>query len=193
MQSVGTYRAEDSCFIKYHPSNSDSNDNDRPNDQGVEPQTLDVEKGGVDPSVAASSGPNNINTTGIFTPPPIPGSDNSTLHNEDEDDKDDFPEGGLRAWSVVFGSFCGSFSVFGIINSTAILLEYFQQHQLQAYSPSQIGWIFGLSLFLTFFCGAPIGPIFDAYGPRVLVFCGSILLVASMFLLGLCTRTSPYF
>jgi hypothetical protein len=113
-------------------------------------------------------------------------ADDSTLPAYD--DKDDFPEGGLKAWLVVCGSFCGSFAVFGIINSTAILLEYFSSHQLKDYSPSQIGWIFGLSLFLTFFCGAPIGPIFDAYGPRTLILAGSILLVASMFLLGLCTR-----
>lgn len=104
------------------------------------------------------------------------------------DDKDDFPEGGLKAWLVVCGSFCGSFAVFGIINSTAILLEYFSSHQLKDYNPSQIGWIFGLSLFLTFFCGAPIGPIFDAYGPQALMLAGSVLLIASMFLLGLCTR-----
>lgn len=118
-----------------------------------------------------------------------PESDESNVTGYD--DKDDFPEGGLKGWTVVLGSFCGSFSVFGIINSTAILLEYFSAHQLKEYSPSQIGWIFGLSLFLTFFCGAPIGPIFDAYGPRALIFAGSILLVASMFLLGLCTRKSP--
>ena len=104
------------------------------------------------------------------------------------DGKDDFPEGGLKGWAVVVGSFCGSLSVFGIINSTAILLEYFSAHQLKDYTSSQIGWIFGLSLFLTFFCGAPIGPIFDAYGPRVSVFSGSILLITSMFLLGLCSR-----
>lgn len=115
-----------------------------------------------------------------------PESDDSNL--PDYDDKDNFPEGGLKGWTVVLGSFCGSFSVFGIINSTAILLEYFSAHQLKDYNASQIGWIFGLSLFLTFFCGAPIGPIFDAYGPRALIFSGSILLVASMFLLGLCTR-----
>jgi MFS family permease len=48
-------------------------------------------------------------------------------------------------------------------------------------------------VFLTFFCGAPIGPIFDAYGPRVLMLCGSVLLVASMFLLGLCTQYWHFF
>ncbi|MCJ1228915.1 hypothetical protein MMC12_005579 [Toensbergia leucococca] len=104
-----------------------------------------------------------------------------------DDEKPDFPEGGLRAWSVVAGSFCGLFAVFGIINSTAVFQEYFSKNQLSDYSPSQVGWIFSLSLFLTFFCGLPVGPIFDAHGPRLLTFCGSILLVASMMLLGLCT------
>lgn len=104
------------------------------------------------------------------------------------DEKDDFPEGGLRGWSVVVGSFCGSFSVFGIINSTGIFQEYFSTHQLKSHSPSQIGWIWSLSLFLTFFCGVLIGPVFDSKGPRVLVLGGSILLTTSMMLLGLCTK-----
>lgn len=179
MHRAGTHSAEDSCSIKYHPQNDGIDD----------PKTRDVEKGDVagDESPAAVAETQNSSSPsgekGIFNPE----SDNVTLTGLD--DKDDFPEGGLKGWSVVVGSFCGSFSVFGIINSTAVLLQYFQEHQLKDYSPSQIGWIFGLSLFLTFFCGAPIGPIFDAYGPRDLIFCGSILLVASMFLLGLCTRT----
>lgn len=116
-----------------------------------------------------------------------PESDDSKLTSHDEKD---FPEGGLQGWTVVIGSFCGCFSVFGIINSQAVLLEYFSAHQLKEYTPSQIGWIFGLSLFLTFLCGAPIGPIFDSYGPRALIFTGSMFIVASAFLLGLCTRKS---
>ena len=102
--------------------------------------------------------------------------------------KDDFPEGGVQAWSVVIGSFCGLFAVFGIINSTAVFQEYFSTHQLSQYSPGQIGWIFSLQLFLTFFGGGLIGPIFDARGPRLLIICGSVFLVASMVLLGFCTR-----
>lgn len=68
------------------------------------------------------------------------------------DDKDDFPEGGWKSWSVVLGAWCGCFSVFGLINSTAVLLDYFKEHQLRDYNESQLGWIFGLALFLTFFC-----------------------------------------
>jgi hypothetical protein len=187
MQNCGTYSAEDSCFIKYQAQD----------DGDVVPRGNDVEKVQIkieDSPIAGRSAnetnnPSSLNEKGIFQNAPRQDSDTSSLAPSlAHDDKDDFPEGGLKGWSVVIGSFCGSFSVFGIINSTAILLEYFSSHQLKDYTPSQIGWIFGLSLFLTFFCGAPIGPIFDAYGPRALIFCGSILLIASMFLLGLCTR-----
>jgi hypothetical protein len=184
MLRVGTYSAEDSCFIKYHSQD----------DAVLSVESYDVERAAINhpggpaagPPVVETIKPSPLKEEGLFEESHGSGSVDSTLtHNEDEDD---FPEGGLKAWSVVVGSFCGSFSVFGIINSTAILLEYFSANQLKDYNPSQIGWIFGLSLFLTFFCGAPIGPIFDAYGPRALIFAGSVLLVASMFLLGLCTR-----
>jgi hypothetical protein len=190
MQRVVACGAEACCLNKIR---NNGNDN-----VSVNTPDCDVEKASIKPSdspvtkesVIETGNPSNQNGNGIFEQNRASDSDASTLAADEE--KDDFPEGGLRGWSVVVGSFCGSFSVFGIINSTAILLEYFSTHQLKDYTPSQIGWIFGLSLFLTFFCGAPIGPIFDAYGPRVLVFCGSVLLVASMFLLGLCTRKCPY-
>lgn len=54
------------------------------------------------------------------------------------------------------------------------------------YDESTIGWIFSVYTFLSFFCGIQIGPIFDAYGPRLLVLAGNILLIASMLLLGVC-------
>jgi hypothetical protein len=99
----------------------------------------------------------------------------------------DYPEGGLKAWSVVIGSFCAMFSIFGIINTTAVFQEYLSTHQLKNYSPGEIGWIFSVSLFLTFFGGAFVGPVFDALGPRALVLAGSICLLLSAFLLGVCT------
>lgn len=181
-----SHYAEDSC-LKDH-SNSTHPHTHVPSDP-----PRDVEKTGIDSLDRPTPGSPVVETSQLSSNEAdgpqdlkIPDSDSATLTNEE--DIDSFPEGGLKGWSVVVGSFCGSFSVFGIINSTAVLLDYFSANQLKDYDPSQIGWIFGLSLFLTFFCGAPIGPIFDAYGPRALIFSGSILLVASMFLLGLCTR-----
>ena len=51
------------------------------------------------------------------------------------------------------------------------------------YGESSIGWIFSVYIFLTFFCGVQIGPVFDARGPRLLVLLGSILMMASLMLI----------
>lgn len=98
-----------------------------------------------------------------------------------------FPEGGLAGWLAVAGSFCAMLSVFGLINSSAVFESYFSQHQLQDYSSSQIGWIFSLYLFVVFFVGIQVGPVFDRHGPRWLVPIGSLFMVLSLMLLGFCT------
>lgn len=105
---------------------------------------------------------------------------------EGGDDEDDFPEGGLESWLVVVGSFCSMMSVYGIINIAAVFESYFSSNQLAGYSSSTVGWIFSVYLFIVFFAGIQVGPIFDRYGPRLLVLVGSLLVVASQMLLGLC-------
>lgn len=107
--------------------------------------------------------------------------------SDSSDDDEDFPEGGLRAWLVVFGSFCTMFMVFGIVNSTGAFQDYFSSNQLRDYSSGQIGWIFSLNLFLVFLCGIYTGKIFDVHGPKVLLAVGSLALVFSMMLLSFCT------
>ncbi|KAK4171780.1 major facilitator superfamily domain-containing protein [Triangularia setosa] len=81
----------------------------------------------------------------------------------------DFPEGGVQGWLVVFGSFCAMLSLYGLINSAAVFESYFSTNQLKDNSPSEIGWIFSLYLFIVFFVGVQVGPIFDRYGSRVIV------------------------
>jgi len=103
----------------------------------------------------------------------------------DGDVSESFPEGGLKAWLVVLGSFCAMFSIYGLINTSAVFEAYFKANQLQQYSHSQIGWIFSLYLFLVFFVGIQVGPMFDRFGPRVLVAVGSLLIVISLMLLSL--------
>lgn len=101
-----------------------------------------------------------------------------------------FPEGGLAGWLAVFASFCAMLSIFGLINSSAVFESYFSTHQLRDYTSSQIGWIFSLYLFMVFFVGIHIGPIFDRHGPRWLVLCGNLFMVLSLMLLGFCTGES---
>ncbi|KAF2853611.1 MFS monocarboxylate transporter-like protein [Plenodomus tracheiphilus IPT5] len=114
----------------------------------------------------------------------------ATSHNDDEVT---YPEGGLGAWSVVLGSFLGLVAALGMMNTVGIYHAYIAEHFLQDYSESTISWIFSMYVFLSFFCGLQIGPIFDAHGPRFLVLTGSILLCASNLLLGLCTKYWQFF
>ncbi len=112
----------------------------------------------------------------------------STVPNEANGEDDTYPEGGLRAYSVVLGSFCGMTASFGILNSVGTFQAYLSTNQLKNETPPAIGWIFSLYAFLTFFCGVQIGPIFDAKGPRWLVFPGSVCIFAG--LMGVAESTS---
>lgn len=75
----------------------------------------------------------------------------------------------------------------GITNSIAPFQQYIGQNQLSNHPESDVGLIFSLNLFLTFFGSILIGSIFDAIGPRLLVLAGSVCIVASLILLGECT------
>uniref|UniRef100_L2FSF2 MFS monocarboxylate n=1 Tax=Colletotrichum fructicola (strain Nara gc5) TaxID=1213859 RepID=L2FSF2_COLFN len=99
-----------------------------------------------------------------------------------------YPEGGLRAWSVVLGSWFASFSALGISNTIATLHAYVGTHQLAGYSEGTIGWIFSTYMFLVFFCGIYVGPLFDKYGPKWLILAGTIGVVAAQMLLSFSTK-----
>jgi hypothetical protein len=114
----------------------------------------------------------------------------STNNHEDDSgsSRNPFPEGGVKGWLVVGGAWCAMSSIYGLINSSAVFESYFKNNQLQEYSHSEIGWIFSLYLFLVFFVGVQVGPIFDRHGPRVLVAAGCLCIVASLMLLSVSTR-----
>ncbi|GAB7322448.1 hypothetical protein MBLNU13_g03389t1 [Cladosporium sp. NU13] len=107
-----------------------------------------------------------------------------------EPDKEDieYPEGGLRAWLVVFGSFCGMTAGFGYMNTIGIFHAYLGNHQLAQYGEQAIGWVFSVYVFLSFFCGVQIGPVFDAHGPRWILAIGTVCLLLSAFLMAECTE-----
>ncbi|KAI9733632.1 MAG: hypothetical protein M1834_003234 [Cirrosporium novae-zelandiae] len=103
-------------------------------------------------------------------------------------DGNTYPEGGPQAWLVVFGAFCALTSSFGILNILGTFQAYLSENQLRNYDEGKIGWISGVFSFLTFVASFPLGPVFDKYGPRWLIFIGSILLILSVMLLGVFTK-----
>ncbi|KAG9229932.1 MFS monocarboxylate transporter [Amylocarpus encephaloides] len=97
-----------------------------------------------------------------------------------------FPEGGTRAWLVIFGSFSIICGTFGLISSVGLFQSYWQTHQLAHYTSRDVGWIAAVNVFLNLFLGVQIGPLFDRYGPRYLVLIGSVVYVASLLILAQC-------
>ena len=95
------------------------------------------------------------------------------------------PDGGVKSWLTVFGAWCSYFSSFGWVSSVGVFQTYYEQDQLHAYSPSQIAWIPSVQVFIMQFAGLTFGSIFDSFGPRPLLFGGSLLHVLGLMMLSL--------
>ncbi|KAF7563454.1 hypothetical protein G7046_g698 [Stylonectria norvegica] len=122
--------------------------------------------------------------------------DPSTLEKAGVDDEappafnphTDAPDGGLVAWLVVLGAWCTSFCSFGWINSIGAFQEYYQRDLLSNYSASTISWIPSLQIFFMMAMGPIIGVLTDKYGPRWLLFGGSLLHVFGLMMTSLATQ-----
>lgn len=98
----------------------------------------------------------------------------------------EFPEGGLKAYSVVFGSFMGLIPVFGLINSMGAIESYLSKNQLASVKSSTVSWIFSIYLSISFFSCIFAGGYFDRNGSKNLIFFGTILYVGGLFALADC-------
>ncbi|KDQ19991.1 hypothetical protein BOTBODRAFT_142625 [Botryobasidium botryosum FD-172 SS1] len=97
-----------------------------------------------------------------------------------------FPDGGLRAWLVVTGAVCVSFSTFGFVNAWGVFQTYYQETLLKDQSPSTIAWIGSLQYSLVFFPGLITGRLFDIGHLRLITVPASILHVIAVFLTAEC-------
>ncbi|KAG7291654.1 hypothetical protein NEMBOFW57_001673 [Staphylotrichum longicolle] len=106
-------------------------------------------------------------------------SDATLLHGEIDEQ---FPEGGIRAWLVVFGCWLALFASLGLMNSLATFKTYVATNQSIHLGPSIVGGaIFGYAS-LSFLLGVYAGPLFDKYGPRWLLLASTAFMVASLLL-----------
>jgi hypothetical protein len=91
-----------------------------------------------------------------------------------------YPEGGHEGCLCVLRSFTGLVAALGMMNFLGVYHGYLTEHQPRDYSETTVSWIFSMDIFLSFFCGLQIGPVFDAHGPKLLVLFGSILICLLM-------------
>ncbi|KDQ13187.1 hypothetical protein BOTBODRAFT_160801 [Botryobasidium botryosum FD-172 SS1] len=98
----------------------------------------------------------------------------------------DFPDGGLRAWLVVAGALCLSFSTFGFVNAWGVFQTYYQETLLKDESPSTIAWIGSLQYSLVFFPGLLTGRLFDLGYLRLMIGPASVLHIVAVFLTAEC-------
>ncbi|KAL7811173.1 major facilitator superfamily domain-containing protein [Trichoderma aethiopicum] len=104
-----------------------------------------------------------------------------------------YPDGGLQAWLVVLGSWACMITSMGLLNTMAVLQARLSENELKHLPESTIGWILSSYAFFLYFCGAQVGPIFDAYDVKYLVIPGNIGIVISMMLIGLCKEFYQFF
>jgi MFS family permease len=125
----------------------------------------------------------------------------------------DFPDGGLEAWLVVFGGWCALFCTFGLVNCVGVFQEYYLSNSLSEYKLETVSWItssqvffmvfcgtivsgffplilasFNLVVWLTHFCSRQFGRIYDNYGPKWLLWGGTLAYVFGLMMVSLSNK-----
>ncbi|KAE8386866.1 hypothetical protein ETB97_001884 [Aspergillus alliaceus] len=95
------------------------------------------------------------------------------------------PDGGVMAWTVVLGAFCGLFVSFGWINCIGVFLDYYKSHQLSDLPTSTVTWITSLEIFMMFFGGPIVGIFFDNFGPRWILIAGTFFHVFGLMMVSI--------
>ncbi|TDZ67832.1 MFS transporter asaE [Colletotrichum trifolii] len=106
---------------------------------------------------------------------------------------DGFPEGGKDAWIVLFGTWCVLFCTFGLGNSIGVFQTYYVNHALRQYSSSTVSWITSFMQWTLNFMPIVWGFAFDKYGPRWILFGGTITYVFGMMMVSLSREYYQFF
>ncbi|KPM34231.1 hypothetical protein AK830_g12337, partial [Neonectria ditissima] len=105
----------------------------------------------------------------------------------------DFPDGGREAWLVVFGGWCALFCTFGLINCVGVFQAYYVRDPLKDYDSSAVSWIMSVQIFFMIFSGSVFGLVFDNYGPRWLLWGGSLAYVFGLMMVSLSSDYYQFF
>lgn len=104
-----------------------------------------------------------------------------------------FPDGGMKAYFCLLGSFCAMFCSFGWLNCLGVFLSYYQMNQLRDYSASTVAWIPSVTIFVMFLPGPIVGWANDNYGPKYLLVFGTFFHVLGLMMASLCSEYYQFF
>ncbi|KAF8351994.1 major facilitator superfamily domain-containing protein [Amanita rubescens] len=98
----------------------------------------------------------------------------------------DFPEGGLRGWMTLVGSFLFQFCSYGYTNAFGVFNDYYVRIYLgEKYSSSDISWIGSVQIAVSLLMGILSGRAFDTGYFYHIIICGTLLFAFSLFMLSL--------
>ncbi|KJZ76754.1 hypothetical protein HIM_03631 [Hirsutella minnesotensis 3608] len=72
-------------------------------------------------------------------------------------------------------------------------LQYYVSGPLRDYDSSTVSWILSVQVFVMVFCGTLFGRLFDSYGPRWLLWGGTVAYVFGLMMVSLSTRYYHFF
>ncbi|KAG2349995.1 MFS general substrate transporter [Suillus weaverae] len=128
--------------------------------------------------------------TGAAVDPEIPDEQVSQKHVTHPGEA---PDGGLRAWLVVFAAALVMFSTLGFLLSWGIFQAYYEENLLLNTSPSNIAWIGSTQYALACLPSLATGRMFDLGYFKIPFFAASCILVACTFLTAECTQFWQFF
>ncbi|KAK1220709.1 hypothetical protein PQX77_016535 [Marasmius sp. AFHP31] len=102
--------------------------------------------------------------------------------------EDVFPDGGIRAWLCVLGSFSLSAVCYGMLNTFGVFQEHYRVDTLKDRPIQDISWIGSLQLSLILLTGCVSGPLFDAGYFKHLIGTGGVLYVFTLFMASISTK-----
>ncbi|KAH6887338.1 major facilitator superfamily domain-containing protein [Coprinopsis sp. MPI-PUGE-AT-0042] len=113
---------------------------------------------------------------------------NTTIATGWKDEDIVYPDGGLRAWLIVAGAMCTTFSTFGFAIAWGVFQSYYETTVLTTTSPGTIAWIGSIQYALVFVPGIFMGRLCDLGYLRIPLAIGTVFTVAATFLIAECTQ-----
>lgn len=116
-----------------------------------------------------------------------PQDDYLEIDSQEGEQDDEYPEGGMRAYLVLIGSFIGLIANFGMLNSVGAIQTYISMNQLASVKSLTVSWIFSIYFALAYFGGIVVGPFFDVRGATIPLVGGLILIVGGFIAVANCS------